>query len=53
MRNKYPVTWVEPNQYRPFWAITKHSDIIEIEKQNDIFINDPRTTLMDIPTEKP
>ena len=33
MRNKYPVTWVEPNQYRPFWAITKHSDIIEIEKQ--------------------
>ena len=18
MRNKYPVTWVEPNQYRPF-----------------------------------
>ena len=52
MRNKYPVTWVEPNQYRPFWAITKHSDIIEIEKQNDIFINDPRTTLMDIPTEE-
>ena len=52
MRNKHPITWVEPNQYRPFWAITKHSDIIEIEKQNDIFINDPRTTLMDIPTEE-
>ena len=52
MRNEYPVTWVEPNQYRPFWAITKHSDIVEIEKQNDVFINDPRTTLMDIPTEE-
>ncbi len=52
MRNEYPVTWVEPNQYRPFWAITKHCDIVEIEKQNDVFINDPRTTLMDIPTEE-
>ena len=51
MRKNDPVSWVEPNQYRPFWAITKHEDIIEIEKQNELFINDPRTTLMDIPTE--
>jgi len=51
MRKKDPVSWVEPDEYRPFWAITKHEDIIEIEKQNEIFINDPRTTLMDIPTE--
>ena len=51
MRKEDPVTWVEPDQFRPFWAITKHEDIVEIEKQNDLFINDPRTTLMDIPTE--
>lgn len=51
MRKNDPVSWVEPDQYRPFWAITKHEDIIEIEKQNELFINDPRTTLMDIPTE--
>tara|TARA_B100001996_G_scaffold3317_1_gene2839 strand:- start:3018 stop:4262 length:1245 start_codon:yes stop_codon:yes gene_type:complete len=51
MRKKDPVSWVEPDEYRPFWAITKHEDIIEIEKQNELFINDPRTTLMDIPTE--
>jgi len=51
MRNEDPVSWVEPDQFRPFWAITKHEDIIEIEKQNELFINDPRTTLMDIPTE--
>tara|TARA_Y100001968_G_scaffold316512_1_gene344436 strand:- start:427 stop:1671 length:1245 start_codon:yes stop_codon:yes gene_type:complete len=51
MRKKDPVSWVEPDEYRPFWAITKHEDIIKIEKQNEIFINDPRTTLMDIPTE--
>jgi len=52
MRKEDPVTWVEPEDYRPFWAVTKHSDIIEIEKKNDFFINDPRTTLMDIPTEE-
>ena len=51
MRKEDPVSWVEPNQFRPFWAITKHEDIIEIEKQNELFINDQRTTLMDIPTE--
>ena len=51
MRKEDPVSWVEPNQFRPFWAISKHEDIIEIEKQNELFINDPRTTLMDIPTE--
>ena len=51
MRKEDPVSWVEPDQFRPFWAITKHEDIIEIEKQNELFINDPRTTLMDIPTE--
>ena len=51
MRREDPVSWVEPDQFRPFWAIPKHEDIIEIEKQNELFINDPRTTLMDIPTE--
>ena len=43
MRKEDPVSWVEPDQFRPFWAITKHEDIIEIEKQNELFINDPRT----------
>ena len=52
MRKENPISWVEPEEYRPFWAVTKHSDIVEIEKQNDFFINDPRTTLMDIPTEE-
>ncbi len=35
---------VEP--YRPFWAVTKHADIIEVEKQHDLFINAPRLTLL-------
>ena len=51
MRKKDPVCWLEPDNYRPFWAITKHSDICDIELKNDFFINDPRTTLMDITAE--
>ncbi len=56
----YPETYADEKELHdiftfmrrePFWAITKHEDIIEIEKQNELFINDPRTTLMDIPTE--
>lgn len=51
MRDNDPVCWLEPDNYRPFWAITKHSDISDIELKNDFFINDPRTTLMDITAE--
>lgn len=28
--------------YPPFWHITKHEDIFEIEKQSDVFLNYPR-----------
>ena len=51
MRENDPVCWLEPHNYRPFWAVTKHSDISDIEIKNDFFINDPRTTLMDITAE--
>jgi cytochrome P450 len=30
---------------RPFWAITKHADIMDIERANDLFINEPRPVL--------
>jgi cytochrome P450 len=44
-RANTPVSWVEVPEYRPFWAITKHADIMEIERQNDLFTNDPRPLL--------
>jgi cytochrome P450 len=40
-----PVSWVDVPEYRPFWAVTKHADIMEIERQNDLFTNDPRPLL--------
>ncbi len=44
-RKHAPVSWVEVPDYRPFWAVTKHADIMEIERQNDLFTNDPRPLL--------
>ncbi|HEY2448003.1 MAG TPA: cytochrome P450, partial [Mycobacterium sp.] len=40
-----PVTLVDCPPFRPFWAITKHADIMEIERANDLFINEPRPLL--------
>ena len=45
LRTHAPVSWVDVPPYRPFWAITKHADIMEIERQNDLFTNDPRPLL--------
>jgi len=33
LRREAPVCWMEPPNYKPFWAITKHADIVEISKQ--------------------
>ncbi len=46
LRAHAPVSWVDVEGYRPFWAITKHADIMDIERQNDLFTNDPRPLLM-------
>ncbi len=45
LRKHAPVSWVDVPPYRPFWAITKHADILEIERQNDLFTNFPRPLL--------
>ena len=36
-RKDAPVAWIEQEPYRPFWALTRHADIVEIEKQNTLF----------------
>lgn len=46
LRAHAPVSWVDVAGYRPFWAITKHADVMAIERQNDLFTNHPRPLLM-------
>jgi len=37
LRREAPVCWMEPPGYKPFWAITRHADIVEISKQPEKF----------------
>ncbi|MET0985332.1 MAG: cytochrome P450 [Steroidobacteraceae bacterium] len=46
LRKECPVYYCEPTGYRPFWAITKYQDIVEVEKHSDIFLNEPRFVIM-------
>jgi cytochrome P450 len=48
LRANSPVSWVDVPDYRPFWAITKHSDVMDIERTNTLFTNSPRPVLATI-----
>jgi cholest-4-en-3-one 26-monooxygenase len=42
MRRHDPVFWYDRDNVEPFWAITKHADIIAIGKQPELFLNSQR-----------
>jgi cytochrome P450 len=48
LRANAPVSWVDVPDYRPFWAITKHADVMDIERANTVFTNSPRPVLSTI-----
>jgi cytochrome P450 len=45
LRAHAPVSLVDRPPFRPFWAITKHADVMEIERANNLFISAPRPLL--------
>lgn len=45
LRANNPVAWVDHPPYRPFWAITKHADIMDIERDNELWLSEPRPLL--------
>jgi len=42
LRREAPVYWYERPGVVPFWAITKHEDIVQISKNPRVFHNEPR-----------
>ena len=42
LRAEDPVFWWQQKTGVPFWAITKHADIVSIGKQPETFLNGPR-----------
>jgi cytochrome P450 len=48
LRANNPLGVAEPDGYDPFWVVTKHADILEVSRNNDLFHNgDLQTTLTD------
>jgi hypothetical protein len=45
LRAHAPVSLVDCPPYRPFWAITKNADIMDIERDNSLWINEPQPLL--------
>jgi len=47
IRHNDPVTYIDADGFRPFYAISKHADIVEISRRTDIFLNAPRPVLIE------
>ena len=48
LRANNPLGVAEPEGFDPFWVVTRHADILEISRQNDLFHNgDLATTIVD------
>ncbi len=45
LRAEDPVHWVEHPGHNPFWAVTRHADVMEVELHNEEFLNEPRSTI--------
>ena len=46
MRENDPLPYLETETHRPFWVCTKHADVIEVERQNQLFLNTQNSVLI-------
>jgi cytochrome P450 len=46
LRRTSPLSFVQPPGWPGFWAVTKHSDIVEVSKRPDVFLNEPGMTMV-------
>lgn len=46
LRAEHPIARADPVGFRPFWVVSRHADIREIERLPEIFNAGPRNTLM-------
>ena len=53
LRRHAPVFWYDRPNVEPFWAVTKHADIIEISKQPELFLNEPRLAVFTLDLQPP
>ncbi|HEX7759307.1 MAG TPA: cytochrome P450 [Caulobacteraceae bacterium] len=46
LRRESPLAIAEPKGFDPFWVVTRHADIQDIERQNQLFHNGDRPTVV-------
>lgn len=46
------LAWIEPEGYRPFWAVARHAEIMQVSRANDRFVNSRRLNLMPVAHEE-
>jgi len=46
LRANAPLAQVQPAGFDPFWAVTRHADILAVERQNDLFHNGDRSVTL-------
>ncbi|HPG24604.1 MAG TPA: cytochrome P450 [Myxococcota bacterium] len=48
LRRESPIHWYERDGIEPFWAITRHADVLTISKHSEVFVNSRRLRLQSI-----
>lgn len=51
LRRTDPLPWIAAEDYTPFWLVTRHADIMAIERDAARFINEPRQAMMPLSHE--
>jgi cytochrome P450 len=46
LRREAPLAVAQPEGFDPFWVVTRHADLLTIERQNDLFHNGDRSTVV-------
>ena len=46
LRKEAPLAVAEPDGYDPFWVVTRHADILDVERQNELFHNGDRSATL-------
>jgi cytochrome P450 len=46
LRAEGDIFWIDQEPYRPFWAVLRHADIMEVERNGAVWLNEPRLTII-------
>lgn len=52
LRREAPITFVEADGFPPFYALTRHADVMEAERHPEVFRNLPQPVLMETERER-